>query len=266
MGAPAHQRRWAVADSPRTSARRRPRPNCTPWNVTRRYARWSWIIINVNNVIIWRHPLFYHSWRGLLSLLNGTLNSTGWTWPHCTTILVMAHLPFFWKNGHFFPLRHIRCWISVLKVFPLKQHSIKGGGGGARSGKGAVFVSNKGRYWKRSTFSRCTTFDQDCRSLAWTSLTPSPTLPLALSLTRLSPWAGKSVEVEITFHFYAATDWGQSFKIVVGWNSPIQRRKTDWVEATSPRILDTAPNTVANATKIVAIATKTSVAVAKLLL
>ena len=88
------------------------------------------------------------------------------------TILVKSNgtLGLFWQFHRSFPPPPVQCWVSALKVSPLKQHCMRGEGGGGRG---------EGQVWEKSRFYYRTggddenkanfqgvpyTFDQDCTS------------------------------------------------------------------------------------------------------
>ena len=63
------------------------------------------------------------------------------------TILVKSNgtLGLFWKFHRSFPPPPIQCWVSALKVSPLKQHFMGGGGEGQVWEKEPLLSSNRGR-------------------------------------------------------------------------------------------------------------------------
>ena len=69
-----------------------------------------------------------------------SLNTQSWS-------KVMVHLAFFDNFTVPSPLPPVQCWVSALKVSPLKQHCM-GGGGGPSLGKRAAFIIEQGAIMK----------------------------------------------------------------------------------------------------------------------
>ena len=77
----------------------------------------------------------------------------------------MVHLAFFDNFTVPSPLPPVQCWVSALKVSPLKQHCMGGRGNGQVWEKSRFYHRTGGDNENKANFQGVPyTFDQDCRS------------------------------------------------------------------------------------------------------